>query len=141
MELKEAIKITSEYIKVMKPVFIVLGNDEINANLKKTEVEAFETILQALEKREVGYNSKTKTLDGNILLTPLESMILEAIAKMKGDPIQAKEIQQAINRKCGNEISLGNIKVHVCRINKKTKGLIKYRRCYGYYIDKEIKNG
>lgn len=50
MELEQAIKIINDFIKAMKPVFIVVNNDEINANLKKVEIEAFETLLQTLEK-------------------------------------------------------------------------------------------
>lgn len=86
------------------------------------------------------YNYRLKILNGNIFLTPLESVILETLIKMKGNPIQTKEMQEAINSKYGIGISLNNMKVHVCRINKKAKDLIKHRRCFGYYIDEEIKN-
>ena len=60
MELKEAKKIINDFIKAMKPVFIVVNNDEINANLKKVEIEALETVLQALEKLQKE-NKKLKT--------------------------------------------------------------------------------
>ena len=91
--------------------------------------------------QEMKYNSKLKIIDDNVFLTPLEFMIFETLLKSKGEYLQPKEIQRYIINEFGVTVSLNNIKVHICRINKKVNGLITNRPCYGYYINKKIKNG
>ena len=142
MELKEAIEILEECVE-----YDTFGRSVKSRNNKLDNkcFKALETVLQAFpreatEKKVMEYNSKSKIIEGNIFLTPLETMILETLIKMKDTPIQPKEMQRIIFNKYGVGITQNNIKVHVCRINKKTKGLIKHRRCFGYYIGKEIKN-
>ena len=81
------------------------------------------------------YNFNTKTLNGSIDLAMNEWKIIELLIKMDREPIKATEMADII--KCGT--SKRSIRVSICRINKKTNGLIKNRVKVGYYIDEEIK--
>ena len=86
------------------------------------------------------YNFNNKKINKNIDLVGLEWKIIELLIKMNGQPIGTKKIADMLFEKYpdNENVSSGSVRNSICKINKKTKGLIKNRISFGYYI-KEIK--
>lgn len=80
------------------------------------------------------YNFKSKKINNEIKLANNEAKVVELLIKMDGEPIKATAMADII--KCGT--SKKSIRASICRINRKTNGLIKNRVKVGYYIE-EIK--
>ena len=85
------------------------------------------------------YSFKTKMLDGDIRLSPLQAKIFEIVLKEEGYMIRAEDIIKIIKEEVGIIVTMEHLRIQIYRINQKSKGLIKNRPCHGYYIDKEIK--
>lgn len=86
----------------------------------------------------MNYEIKNRRLNG-IGISKCQAEVLEVLIKMNGEPITGEKIVREIEQKRGVALYRNNVTSHIRRINKKTNGLIKNRRTYGYYIDEEIK--
>lgn len=86
------------------------------------------------------YNSNLKRIDNKIDLTISEAKILETLLKYNGRPITLYKIVEEIHIDSKfKHIEEGSIRVYTAKLNKKIGGIIKNKRCFGYYIEEEIK--
>ena len=80
----------------------------------------------------------------DVELTKTEWQILEILIECKGGYTSAKEIanimydKHYISGENSRITDTDNIRLHISVINKKTNGLIKCRRLYGYYFDEDV---
>ena len=86
------------------------------------------------------YNFTNKTLNENIDLVGIEWKIIELLIKMNGQPVNDEKIADMLFEKYpwNENISGNSVRNSICKINKKTNGLIKNKVRFGYYIE-EIK--